>query len=64
MHRNLDGCPICRSKVKGTEAEKAWSGFQRLVALAEFIEPDDTYLERIRANDAIGAKNYWEKPID
>ena len=64
MHRNLDGCPVCRSKVKGAEAEKAWSGFQRLVALAEFIEPDDTYLERIRANDAIGAKNYWEKSIE
>jgi general secretion pathway protein E len=64
MHRNLEGCGICKSKVKGAEAEKAWSGFQRLVALAEFIEPDDNYLEKIRANDAIGAKNYWEKPID
>jgi general secretion pathway protein E len=63
MHRNHDGCEICRSKVKGAEAEKAWAGYQRLVALAEFIEPDDTYLEKIRANDAIGAKNYWEKPL-
>lgn len=60
MHRNHAGCHICKSKVKGAEAEKAWAGFQRLVALAEFIEPDDTYLEKIRANDAIGAKNYWE----
>jgi hypothetical protein len=62
MHRNTDGCPICKSKVKGAEAEKAWSGFQRLVALAEFIEPDDKYLTLIRNNDAIGAKNYWEGP--
>jgi general secretion pathway protein E len=64
MHRNTDGCDVCKSKVKGAEAEKAWAGFQRLVAIAEFIEPDDTYLEYIRANDAIGAKNYWEKPIN
>lgn len=63
MHRNLDGCPICRSKVKGPEAIKAWSGFTRMVALAEFIEPDDAYLQKIRENDAIGAKNYWEAPV-
>ncbi|MCE6958094.1 Flp pilus assembly complex ATPase component TadA [Cereibacter sphaeroides] len=64
MHRNTGGCPICRSKVKGPEAELAWSGYQRLVAVAEMIEPDDDYLGLIRKNDAIGAKNYWEKPVD
>ena len=64
LHRNIEGCSICRSKVKGTEAVKAWSGFSRLVALAEQIEPDDTYLSLIRGNDAIGAKNYWEKPCE
>jgi general secretion pathway protein E len=62
--RNRDGCPICRSKVKGAEAEKAWSGYQRQVAVTEFIEPDDTYLTLIRANDAISAKNHWERPSD
>jgi type II secretory ATPase GspE/PulE/Tfp pilus assembly ATPase PilB-like protein len=61
--RNKAGCPVCRSKVKGPEAEKAWSGYQRLVAVTEFIEPDDAYLSLIRSNDAIGAKNYWEKPV-
>jgi len=63
FHRKREGCPVCRSKVKGPEAEKAWSGYQRLVAVAEFIEPDDTYLTLIRSNDAISAKNHWERPV-
>ena len=63
FRRTREGCPICRSKVKGPEAEKAWSGYQRLIAVTEFIEPDDTYLTMIRENNAIGAKNYWEKPV-
>ena len=62
MRRNREGCPICRPGAGGSEAGKAWSGFARLVALAEFIEPDDTYLANIRANDAIGARNYWMRP--
>ena len=62
MHRNTEGCSICNGGGKGEAAAKAWAGFARLVAIAEFIEPDDGYLERIRANDALGAKNYWEKP--
>lgn len=61
FRRNREGCQICKSRVKGPEAEKAWSGYQRLVAVSEFIEPDDTYLTLIRSNDAIGAKNYWER---
>jgi general secretion pathway protein E len=64
FRRNRDGCPICRSKVKGPEAEKAWSGYQRQIAVTEFIEPDDAYLTLIRNNDAIGAKNHWERPLD
>ncbi len=62
MRRNPAGCPVCRSGASGAEAESAWSGFSRLVALAEFIEPDDAYLGMIRANDAVGARNYWERP--
>jgi len=62
--RNRDGCPICRSKVKGPEAEKAWSGYERQIAVTEFIEPDDAYLTLIRSNDAIGAKNHWEAPAE
>lgn len=62
MHRNKDGCDICRARVKGAEAEKAWSGFQRMIAVSEFIELDDKYLEKIRLNDAVGGKNHWEKP--
>lgn len=60
-HRNHDGCPVCKSSSKGPEAQKAWAGFQRLVAIAEMIEPDDEYLKLIRANDAIGAKAHWIK---
>ncbi len=63
FRRNRDGCPVCRSKVKGPEAEKAWSGYQRQIAVTEFIEPDDAYLTLIRNNDAIGAKNHWERPV-
>jgi general secretion pathway protein E len=62
--RNREGCQVCRSRVKGPEAEKAWSGYQRQIAVTEFIEPDDTYLTLVRQNDAIGAKNYWERPQD
>lgn len=61
--RNRSGCQVCRSKVKGAEAEKAWSGYQRQVAVTEFIEPDDAYLTLIRANDAISAKNHWERSL-
>lgn len=61
--RNVAGCPVCRARAKGPEAEKAWSGYQRQIAVTEFIEPDDTYLTLIRQNDAIGAKNHWERPL-
>jgi len=64
QRRHREGCPVCRSKVKGPEAEKAWSGYQRLVAVSEFIEPDDAYLTMIRSNDAIRAKNHWERPVE
>jgi type II secretory ATPase GspE/PulE/Tfp pilus assembly ATPase PilB-like protein len=62
QHRNVDGCPVCKSSARGPEAAKAWAGFQRLVAVAEMIEPDDEYLKLIRANDAIGAKSHWTGP--
>ena len=64
MYRNPAGCTVCKSAVKGAEAEKAWAGFQRMVAVAEFIEPDDNYLEKIRANDTIGARNHWLNHAD
>lgn len=64
FHRNTDGCGICRDPAKSAEAQQAWAGLSRMVAVSEYIEPDDKYLSLIRANDAIGAKNYWEAKAD
>lgn len=64
MRRNPAGCPLCRSETRGAEAARAWAGYQRLAAPAEFVEPDDAWLGMIRARDAIGARNHWLRPLE
>lgn len=59
---NPEGCTTCRGTHKNEEASNAWAGCKRLMAVAEFIEPDDTYNAFVRDLDANGAKAYWLKP--
>ena len=59
---NPEGCTTCRGAHKSVEANNAWAGCKRLMAVAEFIEPDDAYNAFVRDLDANGAKAYWLKP--
>ena len=59
---NPDGCQTCRGNFKSEEGSAAWAGTTRLLAVAEFIEPDDTYNAFVRNLDANGARNHWLKP--
>lgn len=60
--RNGKGCPKCLSKIRGQTAREAWSGYERLQAVAEFIEPDSEYLLKVRSSDTIGAQRHWLLP--
>ena len=59
--RNTEGCEHCRKDLSETGA-RAWAGLQRLIAVAEVIEPDDTFNSFIRSGDANGAYAHWVSP--
>jgi general secretion pathway protein E len=59
--RNGEGCDHCK-KDMSEAGQKAWAGYQRLVAVGEVIEPDDAFNAFVRANDANGANAHWLKP--
>jgi general secretion pathway protein E len=60
--KNPKGCATCCGDFKSDEGSVAWAGIKRMMAVAEFIEPDDTYNSFVRILDANGAKNYWLTP--
>ena len=58
--RNPEGCAHCRKEGKSELWLEAWAGYGRgRQAVAEWIVPDDGYLEHVRGNDAIKAWHYW-----
>ena len=60
--RNRAGCPSCLSQEQGDTGQQAWAGYERQVAIAETIEPDENYLLKVRNSDMLGAKKYWLQP--
>ena len=58
--RNPEGCPHCLKEGKSDLWREAWAGYGNgRRAVAEWIVPDDGYLEFVRKEDAIGAWRYW-----
>ena len=58
--RNPEGCPHCLKEGRSDLWREAWAGYGNgRRAVAEWIVPDDGYLELVRENDAIKAWHYW-----
>ncbi len=62
--RNPEGCRGCRPDSGDPVALAAWSGYLRLVAVAEVILPNEGYFERVRALDSFDALKYWLAPVE
>ena len=60
--RNKSGCPSCTKQLSDL-GRTSWAGYARLIAVGEFIEPDDTYFEYVRQQDEAGARKHWLKPM-
>lgn len=60
--RNVSGCATCLSGFSGA-GRIAWAGYERLVAVGEVIEPDETYLAAIGRNDGLAAVQHWRAPV-
>lgn len=58
-YRNPEGCGICLEGRRTDLAKAAWAGYSNRLAFAEWIVPDEGYLEFVRDNDALGAWRYW-----
>lgn len=58
---NPEGCPVCQAGHKTAEGAKAWACVQRLLGVAEFVVPDEEFLNYIRENNIIGATQHWRK---
>ena len=56
--RNPQGCPECLVK-DGELWRRAWAGYERQLAVAETIRPDDGYLDCVRLGNAVAAWKYW-----
>ncbi|MCY3669998.1 MAG: ATPase, T2SS/T4P/T4SS family, partial [Alphaproteobacteria bacterium] len=58
--RNPEGCRLCRKEGRSELWLDAWAGYGRgRQAVAEWIVPDDGYLELVGRNKAIKAWHYW-----
>ena len=58
--RNPEGCRHCLRDGKSGLWREAWAGYGNgRRAVAEWIVPDDGYLECVRQEDAIKAWHYW-----
>ena len=60
--RNPKGCSECLT----TDDElwrRAWAGYERQLAVAETIRPDEGYLDCVRRGDAGAAWKYWIETI-
>ena len=62
--RNALGCETCTHSYGTEQGRKAWAGYARMSAVAEMIRPDNTYRKFVENYDAIGAEDYWLKPIE
>ena len=58
-YRNPDGCKTCRKEGKSDLWVRAWAGYEKQLAVAEWISPDDEYLQFVGKRDAIGAWSHW-----
>ena len=61
--RNPKGCSECLA----TDDElfrRAWAGYERQLAVAETIRPDQGYLDCVRRGDAGAAWKYWIEEMD
>lgn len=58
--RKKDGCDFCR-RGDSKEANMAWAGYQRLLAVGEFVQPDDDFLRGVQKNDSLSARAHWLK---
>ena len=62
--RNPEGCGVCRREGKSELWMEAWAGYGNgRRAVAEWIVPDDGYLEFVGRNEAIGAWHYWMEQL-
>jgi type II secretory ATPase GspE/PulE/Tfp pilus assembly ATPase PilB-like protein len=62
FERNPEGCPQCTAQYSNDLGRKVWAGFARLSAVAEIIEPDETYMGFVGRQDEAGARAHWLKP--
>ncbi len=62
-YRNPDGCETCRTEGQSELWLRAWAGFEKAVAFAEHIAPDDEYLGFVGKRDAIGAWRHWRQKM-
>ena len=60
-YRNPEGCEICLKERTTELGRRAWAGYSNRRAMAEWIVPDEDYLEFVRKKDAIGAWNHWRE---
>ena len=62
--RNPEGCEFCLRKGKSDLWREAWAGYGNgRRAVAEWIVPDDGYLELVGQNEAIKAWHYWMEEL-
>lgn len=59
--RNPEGCASCLRDYVGV-GRIAWAGYERLRAVGEVIEPDNTYLGLVRDQNSVGALEHWLNP--
>ena len=62
--RNIEGCTHCSRSSLGSSAVQAWSGYTRLIAVAEVIIPDEQYNRSVQQRDAISALKHWLAPVE
>lgn len=60
--RNPKGCSHCISDRSDTERQAAWGGYARMIAVAEFIRPDEIYRNAIIERNSLKAFSHWMKP--
>lgn len=60
--RNPKGCTHCITDQNDIERKSAWGGYARIIAVAEFIRPDEIYRNAIIERNSLKAHSHWLKP--
>tara|TARA_B100000780_G_scaffold255630_2_gene204351 strand:- start:382 stop:2010 length:1629 start_codon:yes stop_codon:yes gene_type:complete len=60
--RSGEGCDKCYNKE--TSDSNIWKGYQRVIAVAEILIPDNKFLEFTMQKNAVGAMAHWLLPKD